>query len=203
MIIEKIDLPEQQTKHWAIKKFEVNQDRVINPYSFSNYMRGSVPSGQYTKLIYNKKGFEGTGNWSEETIMSDTPQEIHDHDEFIWNARGKVLIAGLGLGLVLKNVAKKDCVEKVTVVEKEQEVIDMVWKYYVKEFGDKIELIHEDIFKWNFPRCSKWDWAWYDIWPTICGDNYSQILELHKKFRNRVHYQRSWCQQECKELYRR
>ncbi len=61
-----------------------------------NRNRRYIEPGVYYKLTY--KG---------EVIMSNTPAEVNDHLPFIKKANGKVLIAGLGLGMVITELLKK------------------------------------------------------------------------------------------------
>ena len=59
-------------------------------------------------------------------IMSNTPAEVNDHYKFIQKAQGKVLIGGLGLGMVLKCLLDKKDVMKVVVVEQSPDVIKLL-----------------------------------------------------------------------------
>ena len=54
--------------------------------------------------------------------MSDTMGDRRTNSEFVWNADGDVLIAGLGIGLVLLAIQDKPNVRSVLVLEKYQDV---------------------------------------------------------------------------------
>ncbi len=141
-----------------------------------------MPSGTYT-ILYRGR----------EVIMSDTPDEIHDHLRFIWKSTGRVLIAGLGLGMVLQAVAKKPEVEHVTVIEQSEDVIKLVYDHYRTRFGRKVEVVHADVLAWKPPRTARWDSAWFDIWDNLCTDNLSEMAILHRRYARRVaSYYGSW-----------
>lgn len=57
-------------------------------------------------------------------------------------AHGKVLITGLGFGILLKALDRKDGVESITVIEKEQDIIDAFLK--TNRISDKVRIIKDD-----------------------------------------------------------
>ena len=97
-----------------------------------------------------------------EAIMQDTILEYREH-KYLWdNAHGDVLIGGLGIGFVNQKLLDNKKVTSVTIVEKYQEVIDMVWDYCPK--NETFKLIHEDIEEWE--PSSKYNIGWFDTWLT-------------------------------------
>lgn len=129
--------------------------------------------------------------------MSNTPAEIRDHIGFIYQAKGNVLIAGLGLGMVLKALLEKGDVTHITVVEKSEDVIKLVSPFYQDE---RVTIIHEDIF--NYKPEEIFDYSWFDIWTYICGDNYDDMKRLNRKFSRSVRNKGYWCYDECKQAYK-
>lgn len=185
-MIKKVNIPEGTKGEFFIKRFEVKEPCIRSMIQGRN-----VPPGYYTKLC---KGY------GENVIMSDTPAEFRDHMWIIHNGRGNVLVAGLGIGLVFENLAMSNKVEHITVVEKEKDVIDLVWPHYKKYHG-KSTLIHDDIFNVKFPKGTFFDYAWYDIWDDICADNLPEMHKLHRKFGRVTGNQGSWSRDLC-ERYR-
>ncbi|KKL19574.1 hypothetical protein LCGC14_2464100 [marine sediment metagenome] len=182
--MSKVDIPEGQIGNYKIEKF------ITDRTDFHSFLRKrTVPLGQqFTRLTKNNS-----------IIMSDTPAECNDHSYFIHITKGNILIAGLGIGYVLQEVAKKDNVTHITVVEISSEVIQLVWSYYKDKFGDKIEIVNADILEWKPPKGIKYDCAWYDIWNDICLDNYDDMKKLHRKFAKRVmNYQGCWSREYLK-----
>jgi len=77
--------------------------------------------------------------------MRISPKEIQGSYEFIKIAKGRVGIAGLGLGYTVQELSKKDEVQEIIVYEISQDVIDL----YNSNFknNEKIKIIHSDAFK--------------------------------------------------------
>lgn len=130
-----------------------------------------VPPGRYCRLMVNGA-----------MMMSDTPFEQNSNREFVRRAKGDVLVAGLGIGLVLVPVLAKELVTSVTVIEKHREVIELVQPHL---HHDKLRVHLADIFTWRPPRGAKWDTIYFDIWPDICVDNLEEITKLKRKFARR------------------
>jgi spermidine synthase len=77
-------------------------------------------------------------------------------------ATGDVLIAGLGLGLDLLQIAMKRDVKKIVVVEKKQIIIDLVWPYIPHH---RATLVHQDIRLYLRETKQKFDVIYFDIFP--------------------------------------
>lgn len=151
-----------------------------------------VPAGQYTGLL-----FRGS------VVMSDTPDEIRDHMGAINAARGRCLINGLGLGVVLQAVARKSEVDHVTVIEIDEDVIALVGPHYEAMFPDRIDIIKADAFAYRPPRGVRYGMVWHDIWPTICSDNLPEMARLRRKYARRADWQGCWARAECLRSQRR
>lgn len=181
----KVDVPEAQQGNWQVERFEVKENDSGRIY----YMLHGrdVPAGVYTRL---KRG--------NSTIMSDTPSEIRDHFEPIFQAKelgGKVLINGLGLGCILKAVLSFSNVTHVDVVELEQDVIDLVAPSYT--FDQRVHIHRADAYDIQWAKGTVWNVAWHDVWDSICEDNLEGMAKLHRKYGRRVKWQGSWCKCEC------
>ena len=182
-----LNLQEGQSGNWKLSKFSVTEEdaKLFNlRCAINGYPQRGIQAGEYWKLTRG-----GT------IVMSNTPAEIRDHIKFIQEAQGKVLIAGLGLGMVLQEVLKKNTVTKVTVVELSQDVINLVGKSYQ---DPRLEIVNEDIFK--FKPLEHYDYAWFDIWDNISGDEYGQMKELSLKFRRYVSHSDCWCKKESRKI---
>lgn len=131
----------------------------------------SIPVGQYAQLFV-----EST------LMMSDTPMERRSNVAVVRMARGHVLIAGLGIGMILHPILAKPEVTRVTVVEKYGDVIKLVGPTLPQE---KLELIEADILTWVPTKGAKYDTIYFDIWPDITGDNLEEMATLHRRFARR------------------
>lgn len=185
----KVDLPTGKSNNWIIEHFEVTkgQAAIERIKSMFNGGRG-VPPGIYTALKRNSQ-----------TIMSDTPDEIKDHLSIINNARGHVLINGLGLGMILKACLDNKAVTHVTVVENSLDVIHLVGKYYEDKYGDKLTIVFDDAFEYKPPVNIRYGAVWHDIWENICTDNLSEMHKLHRKYGKHTDWQGSWCRDICEK----
>lgn len=179
-----VDVPEGTSGDWRIVRETVTEDRArLNAVLAMGHGHGRfAPAGTYTVLYRHNT-----------IVMSDTTDEIHDHLRFVYRATGRVLIAGLGLGMVLQAVASKPEVTHVTVIEKSQDVIALVHDHYkAKPWGDKFDVICADIFEWKPGRTERWNAAWFDVWDNLCTDNLSEMATLHRRYARRVDDYGSW-----------
>jgi len=134
-----------------------------------------VQPGTYVRLEVN-----GT------LMMTDMQMEQNSNLDVVWKAKGDVLIAGLGLGMILVPILAKPQVRTVTVIEKYQDVINLVALPIMSLPGaEKLKIVRADIFDWAPPQGQKWDTIYFDIWPNICEDNLPEMSRLHKKFAHR------------------
>jgi len=107
--------------------------------------------------------------------MSMDENEWHLYKKLHELAYGKVLIAGLGLGFDLLNVASKNSVDEIIVVEKQQEVIDLVWPYISHR---KAALVHQDILEYLQNIDENFDIIYFDIFPGGSNSFPEQIDKL-------------------------
>jgi hypothetical protein len=108
----------------------------------------------------------GTGGF---TMMSNTPDELSDHQGVFDHAEGRVLITGLGLSCVVSGLLAKPEVEHIDVVEYDQNIINMVGPAYEDE--RRVTIFQGDASTFEFPSNVRWDFAWHDIWAKISSDN--------------------------------
>ncbi len=95
-------------------------------------------------------------------IMQDSQAEYNEH-QWLWdNATGHVLIGGLGLGMIHQALIDNPDVTSVTIVELEQDVVDLVWDHCTKD--DTFTLVVADFETWNPPAGSSFDTVWGDTW---------------------------------------
>lgn len=133
--------------------FNVKPTRVVSP-NFCNkdekfvfgdwlYCEKILPKGAKLSTIYgNKKGFVSFDNeiiipclhkyekfmrrWNYDPYMSLTPLEFITLRAGIRAAKGKVIIAGLGLGYQLIEISKKPSVNNIVLIEKDAKLVEHV-----------------------------------------------------------------------------
>lgn len=147
-----------------------------------------VPVGVYTGLRIN-----------DALVMSDTPDEIHDHISVQAEARGRVLLHGLGIGMIAAACLRKPEVEHITIVEKNPHVITLVAPHLLHRFGGtrRIRIFEADALTWKPTKGERWNVVWHDIWTNISEDNLPEMKTLHRRFGRRADWQDSWCRWQC------
>jgi hypothetical protein len=181
----KSTIPEGISNDWRVESFIISPEEAsfhnlrcaINPHH--SYGR-EILSGTYKKLLYK-------GN----IVMSDTPAEIRDHLPFTQTAKGHVLIAGLGLGVVTQMLMLRKCIKSITVIELSQDVINLVGLHILKDSKDSKKdttIICSDIFKYQPKKrleelgIEKFSFCWLDIWYSYGADLLKDARVLRKRF---------------------
>jgi len=103
-----------------------------------------------------------SGKWYD--WMIDDPPNYRAMQIYAEYASGKVLTTGLGLGLLLHELAKNPKVTKVTVVEKYPTVIELICPYLPKNLPTHI--IYQDFLEFIKTDTEVWDTIIVDIWVT-------------------------------------
>ena len=106
---------------------------------------------------------EPGGHWGDHPWMSLTPGEILTLRPGTRMAKGRVVIAGLGLGHQLIEISKRLQVKHITLIELDQELVDWLLPQIRPHVRKRLEVIVGDAFE-VFPRL-KADFALVDIFP--------------------------------------
>jgi hypothetical protein len=105
-------------------------------------------------------------------MMSDTPMEKFTNQYVLNYAKGDILIAGLGIGMLPVALAAKDDVKSITILELEPEIIELVEPLIRKNVKneEKITIIQADAYQYPLQNADKkYDWVYLDIWDTFPG----------------------------------
>lgn len=121
---------------------------------------------EYSAIGYFKKPFsylaltEGNDVW-----MSLNPNEIETMKPFIAAAKGHVLVLGLGMGYVPFMMGLKNEVKKITIVEKDPDIIalfnNLIFPHFMNK--TKIEIIKDDAINY-VKNHQKYDYIFADLW---------------------------------------
>lgn len=105
-------------------------------------------------------------NLNNETWMSITPNEINTMQNSIKNAKGNVLVMGLGLGYFPYMISKKDEVKKIDIVEMDKEIINIFNKNIFPSFENKnkIQLMNKNAFDISKEEISKYNFVYVDLY---------------------------------------
>jgi spermidine synthase len=167
--VDKVSVPEGVCGSVKIERFTVTEEEAAR--SLWRHRGRNIAAGEYTRLLINK-----------DLIMSDTPAEMRDHRRAVNAAHGNCLVGGLGLGMVVQAMLQKKDVTKVTVIEKNPDVIALVARFYKEKFGERLEVIEGDVNTWEPPAGTAYDVVWMDIWGDVSTDNLKEMEFLKEKF---------------------
>jgi len=125
-------------------------------------------------------------NWillrDEEIWMSLTPMEMESQAPHLLAARGHTVIMGFGMGMLVYNVLQNPNVDRVTVVEIEPEVVDLI-----DDASDmltwpgigKLDKVYADALTWK--PDSTVDVVLADIWPNLGEDSLRKDMQQINK----------------------
>lgn len=158
-------LKEGESGNIALENFEITKWDV-------RAMIDEIPIGKYIRL-YDKK--------TNEVIMSDTPYEKDTNFDFCINAHGNILIGGLGIGMILLAIQDKKEVDSILVLEKSNDVINLIAPQL--PLNEKVKIIQADVFEWNLPENSLYNYIYMDVWNYISLDVFNKdMMILHEKY---------------------
>lgn len=179
-------LQEKTVGDFAIEHFEVSEHDL--------YARlHGIESRVYVKLTQN-------GN----VVMSDTQMEKETNADFVRSAHGDVLIGGLGIGLIVLAIQDKEAVNTITILEKNEEVIELVKNQL--PLNEKVQIVNADAFTYK-PKM-KYNTIYMDIWNYINEDVYHEEMKpLIAKYRRSLvsktedpnRYIDCWCKLQAKK----
>ena len=145
--------------------------RYVNYYPYQLFAYDDIKIDGYvenSRIGYFREKFsylaltEGNNIW-----MSLNPNEIETMKPFINKGRGNVLVLGLGMGYVPFMLSLKNCVKSITIIEKDQNIIDLfnsfIWPKFVNK--EKIKIIKDDAI--NYVKKQKeatYDYIFADLW---------------------------------------
>jgi hypothetical protein len=119
-----------------------------------------LPPGTYT-FLYRLTDATLYCDPPGEVVMEDTPFELKTHLGFVMQARGRVLVTGLGLGCVVRGLLANPAVEYVTCVENSKDVLKLVEPHMPK---DRLTIVEADALTWTANNKETFDCAWHDLW---------------------------------------
>lgn len=202
----KVDVPEGTVGKWEVERFEISQSgaslddlrSTLNGYGYR-----AVRPGSYTRLTHGNN-----------VVMSDTRAEVMDHLTAIREIErhgGRILIHGLGLGLVVQAALRCPTVDSVDVVELNREVVELVGPHYLgrplseaaspdpyspnerwASADQRLRIYLGDALTFKFAPGARWSVVWHDIWTDLTSDNLPEMHRLHRRYGRRCRWQGSW-----------
>lgn len=198
-----VEYPEDQEGQFRIEKFEIprlDQKRVDT--LIREGLARDPGHGMFTRLVEVVPGAGEEGRDLRRVWMSDTRAEVLEHSPFLNRLPVfdkvrplRILVNGLGLGMVAKGALSIARVNHIDIVEVNPDVARLVCRHLPE---DKVTIHIGDAYDIKWPRGTRWDMAWHDIWPTIDDNNLPGMARLMKRYRDKVTFwqgcwQRSGC----------
>ena len=130
-------------------------------------------------------------------MMSDADMERRSNLLAYAQARGDVLIGGLGIGMLPVALCSRPGVRSITVIEKNPDVYAAVMpslaKYFAKVSSQvRVRVCLGDVFTWQPSDCAQiveapplpatFDMIYMDIWPERSPNNLIQMEHLHGRY---------------------
>ena len=179
-----IKIPNMKEKRWELKedKYKPYEAFVYNDLEKMEDNRLIPQIGFFDTEFTFPVVLENNREW-----MLITPNEIETMEEAVNEAKGRVLTYGLGLGYYAYMASQKQQVSSLTIVERDENVINLFEKYILPQFEnkDKISIINEDAFKYAKNQMNKdnYDFVFVDIWhdPSDGVDMYLKMKKLESE----------------------
>lgn len=157
-----------QAAKWHNLRVDINRHRMET----TDYLQ----PGDYAQLFV---GFD--------LVMSDTFMERVTNLDLMAHAHGRVLIGGLGMGMIIHGLVKlvhgdNYPVTDITVVEASEDVIRLIKPTLPRDPGVPFKVVHNDIFHYKPERGERFNTVFLDIWPTLSADLTTEIATLKRRF---------------------
>ena len=149
---------------WRLRHVAIDPDKMMLSYDQLNVRFQRHTPAAATVPVLERTDPEGTFPW-----MSTTDMELATMSDQIEEARGHVLVAGLGMGIFPLLIASNPRVESITVIEIDPHVIRISQPYLTNR---KITIVNQSLEEYAANRtaashATPYDYCFIDIWATI------------------------------------
>ena len=164
-----------KNNNWELTKINYKPyEGFIYNYTIEDELFNTFPSlGFFEKEFSYLAVLENDREW-----MAVKPNEIETMKIPISNASGNILTFGLGLGYFAYMCSLKENVSSITIVEKDEKVIEMFRKIILTQFEykNKINIINADAFDYYEKlQDEEYDYIFIDIWHDVSDGIYSYL----------------------------
>ena len=174
-----IKIPNKQIDKWTLgyQTYQPYEAFIRNDIIVEGYTE--IPRiGYFTEKFTFPTVFENGIEW-----MAIKPNEIETMKEPVEKARGSVLVYGLGLGYFAYMISIKERVSSVTIVERDESVIELFTEHILPQFEnrDKINIVQADAFVFAEKEMSKkkYDYVFVDLWHDV-SDGTEMYIKMKK-----------------------
>ena len=176
--------------------FPLNDIEVDDKDYFKEGSPISYFKDEFKYLAINRDG---------ETWMCITPNEINTMAPYIKEAKGNVLVLGLGLGYYPFMISLKDEVKNITIIEIDKTIIKLFKEHIFPFFKnkEKITIIEGDAINYLMKTHNNYDTVFVDLWHNAVDGLpiYLKFKQMEDNHRN-SHFQ-YWLEESMIALYRR
>jgi spermidine synthase len=143
----------------------VNASQIIRDFYISD---GSFAKNEQMALIRMS---------TNEALMTDNEFELLTNKEFLDNANGDILIIGLGFGLIVFPLLNDENITSITIVEKEQDIIEFVGnKIKETDFNNKVTIINDNANSfYNSTNIQTYDYIYIDYWTELQIEQFNEM----------------------------
>lgn len=124
-------------------------------------------------------GTQSTNDSAIEPWMSLTPNEVLTQRGQVRRAKGKVGLAGLGMGWAARRILERKQVKHLTIIEQDLDIIKLFGTPLKEQFQDKLTLICGDAYEQDWQQ---FDVSIWDIWERFndCSLD-KKFLPIHRQ----------------------
>lgn len=167
-----------ETSEWSLKKVPSSllygeNNNLLK--KIENLYDNSIEESNSSFLLFNKK--------EDRFVMSDTSLEKITNLNFVSEAKGDVLIIGLGIGLIIFPLLSKVDVSSITVIEKSEELVSQI-KPFISSNDTYGKFSVEIGNAFNYETLKKYDYIYIDIWSNFNNDFKKEVEYLKSRFSN-------------------
>lgn len=171
-------------------------DLEIQKTGFPSHLRGYYstmsPAPRRTNWTLTQRGADGR----KRVWMSLAPMEIESQWLHVAAANGDVVVLGLGMGLAAFAIAQKPTVNRVTVIEKNPNMVELLHRasdfFKNRNVQKKLGVIMADAFEWE--TSMQFNSGYADIWMSLGA---KEAVEDMKRISKRIKASRwGWWGQE-------
>ncbi|MGE0078119.1 MAG: hypothetical protein AB7S48_09685 [Bacteroidales bacterium] len=177
---QNIVIPEVQFGHWALKyqKYMPYEAFIYKDYVLEPNFKEIPNIGFFDEEFKYPVVLENGHEW-----MAIKPSEIETSQTAIDSVTGNVITFGLGLGYFAYMASIKDRVKSITVIEHDNQVIQLFKQYILPQFRhkEKVTIIAADAFEYTekiMPQ-KNFDFAFVDTWHDV-SDGLGMYFRMKK-----------------------
>lgn len=174
-----VRVPKKKIGKWSlgIQKYEPFEGFIFDEMKKDGYKE--IPQiGFFDEELSFPTVFEDGVEW-----MAIKPNEIETMAPHIEKMTGDVAVFGLGLGYFAYMTARRESVNSVTVIERDESVIKLFSEYILPqlECKDKIKIVKMDAFEYAREEMPKkaYDCAFVDLWHDV-SDGVDLYIKMKK-----------------------